>query len=406
MENDIEILRRLADEYAAVAADPIMDERRSLWRDLHDFKAERPPIHVRQYAFNELPQSQCVCENPFLRELEFMLRDKLYAASLNDDTVFEPYLSVRAVFEDTDWGVTFQKHHTGDFGGAFKVDYAICEIEDWSKVLRPPQHRVDKSATAERLERAQEAVGDLLEIDLNRAPYYMHWHGDLSSDLGLLRGMENFMMDMYEEPEALHRLLAFMRDGVLRVQQQAEEAGDWCASASLNQAVPYAEGLADPVANRRSVKRSELWGFFAAQEFTMVSPEMHEEFLLQYQLPIMEPFGMLAYGCCEDLTKKIDMLRKIPNLRRIAVTPFANVQRCAEQIGTDYVMSYRPSPADMVSYGLDESRVRRILDRDFDFCRGCHFDVTLKDVETVEHDSDRIRMWVSVVRSVLEKKIK
>ena len=55
----------------------------------------------------------------------------------------------------------------------------------------------------------------------------------------------------------------------------------------------------------------------------------------------------------EDLTNKIDMLRTIPNLRRIAVSPFANVRRCAEQIGTDYVMSYRPSPADMVSYGFN-----------------------------------------------------
>lgn len=401
---DIQVLRKLAEQLAAVASDPVMEQRRQLWRDLHDFKASRPPIHVRQYAFGELPQSQCVCEDPFLRELEWILRDRLYAASLNDDTVFEPYLSVRAVFEDMDWGVKFQKHHTGDFGGAFKVEYAITEMEDWAQVLRAPNHRIDRNATCQRLDRAQEAVGDLLEIDLNTSPYYMHWHGDLSSDLGLLRGMENFMMDMYEDPDELHRLMAFMRDGVLRAQQQAEEAGDWCASASLNQAVPYASGLADPVANRTGVKRSELWGFFAAQEFTMVSPEMHEEFLLRYQLPIMEQFSMVAYGCCEDLTKKIGMLRKIPNLRRIAVTPFANVQSCAEQIGSDYVMSYRPSPADMVSYGFDKERIRRILERDLDFCKGCHLDITLKDVETVERDPERVKKWVAFVRSILDER--
>jgi hypothetical protein len=402
MNNDLQILKKLAEDYAAVAADPVMDTRRDLWRDLHEFKAARPPIHVRQYAFNELPQSQCVCENPFFRELEFILRDRIYAASLNDDTVFEPWISVRAVFEDIDWGVNIQKHHTGDSGGAFKVDYAIKEIGDWSTVLRAPQHRIDETKTEERFERAQQAIGDLIGIDLNRAPYYNHWHGDLSSDLGLLRGMENFMMDMMEYPDELHSLMAFLRDGVLRVQQQAEETGDWGASASLNQAVPYARGLADPEANR-PVKRRELWGFMAAQEFTMVSPDMHEEFLLQYQIPILEKFGMTSYGCCEDLTRKIDILRKIPNLRRIAVTPFANVQRCAEQIGADYVMSYRPSPADMVAYGYDEERIRRILYRDLEFCKGCHLDLTLKDVETVQKDPERICRWVALTRSVLQE---
>ncbi|AKJ64164.1 hypothetical protein [Kiritimatiella glycovorans] len=403
MNNDLNILRDLAKQYAAVAADPVMDERRELWRDLHDFKAPRPPIHVRQYAFSELPQSECHGEDPFHRELEFMLRDLLYAASIGDDTVFEPYLSVRAVFDDMDWGVQIDKQHTDDIGGSFKVDYVLRELEEWREKLRAPHHRIDEAATAERYERAGEAIGDILTIDLNRAPYYMHWHGDISSDLGLLRGMENFMIDMLEDPEELHALLAFMRDGVLRVQQEAEDAGDWGASATLNQASPYARGLVDPAPNRRGMKRSELFGFVAAQEFTMVSPEMQDEFLIQYQLPIMEQFGLTAYGCCEDLTRKIDILRRIPNLRRIAVTPFADVARCAEQIGTDYVMSYRPSPADMVAYGYNEERIRKVITRDLEICRGLHLDITLKDVETVEKDPGRVRKWVAYTRTIIEK---
>ncbi|GAI58840.1 unnamed protein product [marine sediment metagenome] len=50
-----------------------------------------------------------------------------------------------------------------------------------------------------------------------------------------------------------------------------------------------------------------------------------------------DKFGLVAYGCCEDLTYKVDMLRQIPNLRRIAVPPFADAAKCAEQIGRDYV---------------------------------------------------------------------
>ena len=75
------------------------------------------------------------------------------------------------------------------------------------------------------------------------------------------------------------------------------------------------------------------------------------EFLLQYQLPIMEQFGMMAYG-------------------------------------------------------FDETRIRRILDRDLDFCKGCQLDITLKDVETVEKDPDRVRYWVAFTREILEERFK
>jgi len=91
------------------------------------------------------------------------------------------------------------------------------------------------------------------------------------------------------------------------------------------------------------------------------------------------------------------------HLRRIAVSPFANVAKCAEQIGRDYVLSYRPSPADMVSYGFDPDRIRRILRRDLQFCRNGHTDITLKDVETVQADPDRVRSWVNVTREVIDE---
>ncbi|HQK21586.1 MAG TPA: hypothetical protein PLM66_01660, partial [Candidatus Latescibacteria bacterium] len=127
------------------------------------------------------------------------------------------------------------------------------------------------------------------------------------------------------------------------------------------------------------------------------------EFLLQYQLPMLKHFGLVAYGCCEDLTHKIDMLRQIPNLRRIAVSPFADVKACAEQIGRDYVVSYRPSPSDMVGYGLAEDRVRAILTKDLEACRDCHVDITLKDVETVQSDPRRVRRWVALTRKVIDE---
>ena len=72
-----------------------------------------------------------------------------------------------------------------------------------------------------------------------------------------------------DSPEWMHRLAAFLRDGVLRAHEQAETAGDWGLSASENQAMPYARELDDPAANVNGVSRRRLWGYMATQEFTL-----------------------------------------------------------------------------------------------------------------------------------------
>ncbi len=397
---DRNILRELARRYAEVAADPVQSERRNLWRRHNSLKDTQIPIYVRAFAWNEMPQSACRCENPFFRFVENELRRLLFWSDLNDDSIFEPWITVDAVYACGGWGLAGKRHYGDEPGGSFKIDYPIKESSDLDKLV-VPRHEINESETAARVRIVTDAIGDLLTVNLNRGPAYQSFSGDLATDLGYLRGIENFMLDMLDAPEWLHRLVAFLSAGVLKTHDEAEAAGDWGLANHQNQAMAYAEELADPAPNTRNVARKELWSFMAAQEFTAVSPAMHEEFLLQYQRPVLERFGLVAYGCCEDLSRKIDMLRSIPNLRRIAVSPFADVARCAEQIGRDYVVSYRPSPSDMVGYGLDEDRVRSILGRDLAACRHCHTDITLKDVQTVEKDPDRVRRWVALTRRII-----
>jgi hypothetical protein len=398
---DVTVLRDLARRYADVCRDPVQEERRSLWRRHNSLRQTRPLIYTRAYAFSEMPQSTCVCEDSFYKGYENHFRNMLFWHSLNDDSIFEPWVTVGAVKTCYGWGVDVKRHFSDESRGSYKVDYPIKELADIKK-LRVPWHGINEAATAEAVRKLEDAVGDLLTVNVDRGPVYTMWNGDLSTDLGHLRGIEHFMVDMSDNPDWLHQLVEFMAMGVLKAQNEAEKAGDWGLCNHQNQAMSYAEELPDPAANRTGVTRKQLWCFMAAQEFTAVSPAMHEEFLLRYQIPIMSRFGLSAYGCCEDLTRKIDMLRQVPNLRRIAVSPFADVARCAEQIGSDYVLSYRPSPSDMVGYGYDESRVRRILEHDLKACKGCHVDITLKDVETVEGDPERVRKWVRLTREIAD----
>ena len=81
------------------------------------------------------------------------------------------------------------------------------------------------------------------------------------------------------------------------------------------------------------VRPHNMWGCSNAQIFSEVSPRMHWEFALQHDLRWLSRWGLTYYGCCEPLDRKIDILRRIPNLRKISVSPWCNTERVVEKIG-------------------------------------------------------------------------
>ena len=399
-------LQKLARRVAEIAGDDANEKRRERWRRHNEFEDRGIPIYIRAVADREIIVPQLESTDPFLRNCELFLRRMILQSELNDDYVIEPWITVAAAKSLPDagaWGVPTGRAAEDLDSGAFTIAPPLKEEIDIGRLI-PPRHRIDEEATGRLVSRLHDTIGDELPIVVSRAPYWSSWHADLSTDLGYLRGIEQMLWDMMDRPKWIARLLEFMRDGVLKAQSEAEEAGDWRFADHENQSMPYAASLDDPRVDSRPAKRSELWGFFASQETGAVSPGMFDEFMVEYQRPIAEEYAMISYGCCEDLSRKIDVLRSIKNLRRIAVSPFADVARSAEAIGSDYICSWRPSPADMVAYGFDEERVRRIVRnaREIFEANGSRYDVCLKDVETVQHDVKRIHKFVELVREETE----
>ncbi len=409
--HDIDILRALASRYSEIAAMPIQDEKRKLWADHFSLRNTRVPILATYGMWNVwcrevFADTQMQCQDPFYRQHERDLRMRIFQHDVvADDSVQQPWLTLGAAVTGgwgNLWGVAEAMHSSGVEGGAASFDPPLKSWDDMSK-LRMTHHAVDEAETARRLEKLSTAIGDLLPIDVQRSPAHIGFMADISTSITKLRGLEQLMLDMYEAPEELHRLLAFMRDGILQNNREAEAAGHFTLTSAQNQAIPYADGLEPLRPNSGPRMRKDIWGFCAAQEFTLISPEFHDEFLFQYQLPIYAHFGLTHYGCCEDLGRKISMLRQLKNLRSIAVTPLADVRFCADQIGTDYAISWRPNPTDMVCCGYSEERVRRIIGDGLAACRGGFPHIHLKDVETVEGDVSRMTRWVRLVREIAEK---
>lgn len=144
--------------------------------------------------------------------------------------------------------------------------------------------------------------------------------------------------------------------------------------------------------------------FSMAQMFSSVSPDMLDEFEIEPCMPIFERFGLVYYGCCEPLDKRLDLVRKIPNLRKISMSPWVDVEHGAEQIGSDYVFSRKPSPALLGSTSFDEKAVRKDLEASVEACErhGCPLEIILKDLSTVYHQPQRLFDWARIAMDVVQ----
>ncbi len=392
----------LASRVMEIANSDAMQEKRRLWRLQNSFKGDAPLIYLRAYAFHEyFDPSVLKCTDPMLRAYERQLHESIYRSTLGDDFVIEPWLTMDASYRMINgqrWGVRVSLGEKTQANGAASFAPILTE-EDFS-CLKTSPYEVDEKYTALGREKLMEALDGVMPVFVSRQGPFSMWSGDISTDLAKIRGLEQIMWDVYDNPDWLHSLLAFMRDSILTNHREAEEAGGFSLADHQNQCIPYAEELDDPDPDVTGVSRGKLWRFLAAQEFTGFSPDMFWEFILQYQQPIMEQFGLSAYGCCENLTGVIPYLRRIKNLRRISVSPFADARKCAEQIGRDYILSWRPNPSLMVATGLDEDFVRKYMREHFAIFKEnrSFFDITLKDVETVSHHPENIKRWTEIVR--------
>ncbi len=386
-----------------------MNRRRKLWSAHNSLQFTRPPIYIRAIPFDEFfDHRELKCENPYYRSLEKAFLLNRYRMKIADDYIIEPFLTVRAALASAPNGVYGVPAEMGEKvpGGCAAFKPSVIQESDIEK-LRVADYKVDEAATAKEREKLSDAVSGILDIEVDRQGLLCGmWNNDISTILGKLLGMERLMWDIYDRPEWLHRLLSFMQSKIMMHMDQTEAADGFRLLNHQNQAMPYADELKPPQAGKGPVKPGELWGYMASQEFTGIGPNAFKEFMFDYQKPILARYGLTAYGCCEDLTNDIPVLKSLKNLRRIAVSPFANVKKCAEQIGGDYIVSWRPNPSSAVSHGLDEDFVRKNLRETFGVfdANGCKFDITLKDVETVGGDENRIIKWTRIVREEIDRR--
>mgnify|MGYP002034313237 CR=1 FL=1 len=103
------------------------------------------------------------------------------------------------------------------------------------------------------------------------------------------------------------------------------------------------------------------WGGVAAQIMYMVSPELQDELGLRYEHQWLQEFGLTYYGCCAPLHDRVHILRSIPNLRKISMSPWAHVDEMVQTVGRDLVLSYKPNPEILARDTWEPERARATI---------------------------------------------
>ena len=304
------------------------------------------------------------------------------------------------VIEIGDMGVTTLEHTRELDGGNNIISHAYIDqlstMEDLEK-LHVPEIRVDDALTEARRALLEGIFGDLLPIrlrGLSTAGFYKPW-----DDLARWRSVQSIYVDLVDEPELMHATVRKLLDIHKELLRREEEMGLLDAYMPV---LHCTAGLVDDLPGEirdGKVTRKNLWGRGTAQAFGSVSPAMTDEFEITYAREFFEGFGLLYYGCCEPLHDKIDIVKKLPNLRKLSITPWADVRKSAERIGADYVLSRKPNPAAVAVPRLDEDLLRQDILETLRLCREnntpCEF--VLKDISSVNYNPENLTRWEQVV---------
>jgi len=412
---DSRIIRDLAKEVNAIAALPVHEERKQLWTRLNRLERVRPLIHVQAIApsvWDELiPEGQLRCTDPTTREEELRLRRILYAwEHFRDDRVVDPnaysYIAVRGDCWLTDFGVHAEYIEPAEKYGAASFRPVITTEADIDKINAEPDVWVDWDETEAKHRKLCDLYGDVTPVK-KICPEYGLGFGLIDTFIRW-RGIEQTFIDLLERPKWIHEALERMTQACLRSLEQLEALDVLTLNNTYTMlgtgGYGWTDELPQPDFDGRHVRVKDLWGRASAQIFTEgISPEMHWEFAIQYEGRVLERFGLSGYGCCEPLHNKMHVVRRIPNLRRVAMSPWVDIDVASEAVGKDYVYTHKPHPTVVSMEHWHPDLARRQLEEALRKTRRNVVEVNLQDIHTVRNEPHRLTEWAGMAMELSEE---
>lgn len=381
---DKEILRVLGTEIAGIASLPVNKTRTENKERIDNLERSKPPVFIYQEPWNELNydgELDLHCEDEFCRRLEEGVRRTIYRWNhFPGDMVVPPVIYQTLCINRIDFGlsedVDIRRTSVSSDVVSRHYNIQIKDIDDIEKIKMPVlMHDAEK--TEDEFAAKCEIFDGIIPVEKRGVSgfWFNPW-----DDIVRLTGVTEVLLDMVERPEYVHMIIDRFTTGWLSWLDQHEEQGI----------------LTEPC--------SRLWGDGAAQIFGSVSPEMHEEFALRYEAKLFARFSRNKYGCCEPLENKVDIVMKnIPNLRKISMSPWVDFDKAVKNVGDRLVFMWKPNPAVLASETWDPEFVRKDMTEKLEKARGCAVEIHMKDISTVRWQPKRLWEWSQIAAEVTEQ---
>ena len=193
-----------------------------------------------------------------------------------------------------------------------------------------------------------------------------------------IRGFENFLMDMMNAPEFVHRLMRRITDTRKQwVKMRADFLGQGIEKGNL-----YNDEVNCP----------------------SLSKEMYEEFVLPYEKELSDYHGGILYWhSCGDTTRLLPSISRIPHLQMFHVGPWTDVKKASEEFDGKAALEICLHPVRDVQNATKaemEDRLKEIASA----CSNSRFTVRadgLQVITTLEEDLKKIREWNGLARRLL-----
>ncbi|MBN1877988.1 MAG: hypothetical protein JXA33_27450 [Anaerolineae bacterium] len=413
--HDKNILRRLVAQQAEIAALPVHKEKADLWRRLNQLEPVRPLVWINEVPWHELaaptsPASdelQIQTHDLWAQQIETQLRHTLYQwRHIPGDMIVDEYIACPKVIYSTGFGIREEVDivKTDEANSVISRHFhrQIIEPEDIERI-KFPDVIYDAETTEMHYQALCDAVGDILPV--KKVGYKGHWFAPWDE---LIRwwGVEEAMIDLIERPEMVDAAMTRLVNAYLHELDQWEALNLLTRNDDNTRIGSGAYGYTDELPGNdydpNHIRAQNLWGCATAQIFSDVSPRMHWEFALRHELRWLERWGLTYYGCCEPLDRKIDILRRVPNLRKISVSPWNHNERVVNAIGNDYVLSRKPNPAILAEDGWRPEQARHDLREFLETARGCAVEIILKDISTIRYHPQRLWEWEKIAMDIVE----
>ncbi|MBQ4090256.1 MAG: hypothetical protein IJC56_10340 [Clostridia bacterium] len=405
--NDIDVMKSLAREYAEIAALPVQGEKRRLWIKLNTISMERPMLLIDQIPWNEMDVDgflTCHVADKYWQRVECEMRRTIYKwRHMPADMVVDPYVCLPRPINNTGWGIDVKRdaYIIQEENATASSSHFVNQFEEMEDIdkIQTPVITLDTAREQEIIAEAHSIFDGIIDFRMTGTMMHLGIWDTISHWMGV----ENCYIELMDRPELMHGIMEKLTTGLISMIEQMNRQQLFDIDSNMcHCSHTY---LPDMPKEGDLALSGNAWAFGLAQLFTAVSPDITAEFELPYMKRVFPYFGAIYYGCCDRLDDRMDVIAKLPKIRKLSCSPWSNREPFAEKMPDYCVMSNKPNPAYLANGALNEDVVRKDIRRTIDAAKAHNrsLELILKDISTVKHNPACLWRWQEIAMEELTR---